>query len=155
MTTTGIKEYIAERQEDGASNGTINRELSALKRMFTLGAESIPPKVLHVPKISVLRENNVRTGYFEIEKHLKLRNKLPDYPKPSLTKGYDMGMRKEEILSFTRKQVSVFDKTIILGAGTTKNDESRVIYLTGELYDTILSLKNARGMNRPRCQYVF
>ena len=36
ITTDKIKRYIAERQKEEAENGTINRELSALKRMFIL-----------------------------------------------------------------------------------------------------------------------
>jgi len=37
LTSDRIMAYIRARQEAGAANGTINRELSALRRMFRLG----------------------------------------------------------------------------------------------------------------------
>lgn len=55
----------SENFEKGASNGTINRELAALRRILNLGAKQTPPKVNRVPYIPMLKENNVRKGFFE------------------------------------------------------------------------------------------
>ncbi len=42
ITTERIKAYIIKRQEQGAANGTINREIGFLKRMFRLGYQQTP-----------------------------------------------------------------------------------------------------------------
>ena len=62
ISTTEVKDYIAQRQADKASNGEINRELSALKRAFNLALQE--GRITRKPYISRLEENNVRQGFF-------------------------------------------------------------------------------------------
>jgi len=79
ITTPKIQKYIEKRLEEGKLNATVNRELSALKRILNLGLQQTPPKVDRVPHIPMLKENNVRQGFFEHSDFIALRDALPSY----------------------------------------------------------------------------
>ena len=133
--TDRVKQFITKRQEEGLANATINRELSALKRMFNLGIQA--EKIHRKPYIPMLKENNARKGFFEHGEFVAFRNALPDYFKPVVTFAYYTGWRKQEILSLKWNHVDLTGRTVRLDVGTTKNDEGRLIVLDGELLETI------------------
>jgi hypothetical protein len=54
VNTPAIKRYVEKRQLKELANGTINRELAAIKRSFNLAARCTPPRVAHVPYIPIL-----------------------------------------------------------------------------------------------------
>ena len=61
-------------QAAGASNGEINRELACLKRMFL----AVHAGQLHgKPHIPMLREDNVRRGFFEPDQFTAVAGNLP------------------------------------------------------------------------------
>jgi site-specific recombinase XerD len=70
-----LTRYIDSRQQQGAKNATINRELAALKRMFNLGPDH--RKVRDVPIFPRLKENNVRKGFLEDGQFRKISRVLP------------------------------------------------------------------------------
>ena len=133
ITTPHIQSYIETRQDEGAANATINRELSALKRMLNMGARQTPPKVDRVPYIPMLKENNTRKGFFEHGDYLALSDTLPSYLKGFVTFAYKTGWRVSEISNLTWNQVDRDQGIVRLETGETKNDEGRTVYLDEEL----------------------
>jgi integrase len=132
ISTADVRAYIASRQAAGAKNATINRELAAMKRAFSLGIEA--GKVTQRPKISMLRENNVRTGFFEPAQFEAVAAALPADLQPVVAFAYLTGWRTQaEVLPLQWRQIDFGAGTVRLDPGTTKNGEGRVFPMTIEL----------------------
>src|SRR5262249_21176114 len=117
LDTARVRQYMATRQAAGISNGTINRELAALKRALTLGVQG--RKILTRPYIPMLQENNARQGFFEREQFDAVSRQLPDAIQPVALFAYVTGWRVSEIVSLTWQQVDFLAATIRLEPGTT------------------------------------
>ncbi len=155
ITTDRARAYIIARQQQGASNGTINRELAALKRMFSLASRMTPPKVTHVPFIPMLKETNVRQGFFEHREYLALLHELPHHLKPLLTFGYFTGARKGELLQLQWCQIDLEARTAHLEPGTTKNGQARTIPLTDQLLQLLRNQEVTNQTHSANCEFVF
>jgi integrase len=142
ITTPLISRYIDKRLEEDASNGSINRELSALRRMFRLGVQH--NKVDRPPHIDLLKENNVRKGFFEHGDFLALREALPEYLAGFITFAYRVGWRISEITNFTWAQVDRENGIVRLEPGETKNEEGRTVYLDDELKEVFKQQRKRR-----------
>lgn len=123
ITTDRIRLYIAGRQEDGAANASIRKELAALKRAFNLAiqAEQLTTKP-HIPSVKV---SNTREGFFEPGELEAVIAELPDYLRPVVRFAALTGWRKGEVLPLQWSQVDFDGGTVRLAPGTTKNDEGR------------------------------
>lgn len=132
ITADRITSYISTRQAAGAANATINRELSALKRMFRLGERA--GKVVQRPYIEMLTEDNVRTGFFEPDQFRSVLAKLSEDLKPVAVVAYITGWRiHSEILTRRWSHVDFNAGWLRLEPGETKNGEGRMFPLTPEL----------------------
>ena len=154
LTTNQITEYRLCRQAADLSDSSINRELAALRRMYRLGENHEPPLVARVPRIALVREDNVRTGFFEPDEFTAMRDALPDHAKVPLIIGYYTGMRLGEILGLQWPQVDLIRGLIRLEPGRTKNKEGRTVPLLGELRETLERWRLETMAAYPGCPWV-
>ena len=142
ITTSDIRLFTTNRQEAGASNAEINRELAALKRMFILAIQG--GKLLHRPYIPMLEEHNVRTGFFEREQFEAVRKHLPDDLKGVATFAYYTGWRvPSEVLTLQWRQIDFAAGVARLDPHSTKNDEGR-IFPFAEIPELAVMLKTLK-----------
>lgn len=182
ITTADLRSYVAKRQKDGlqietvgdAAPGTngksepvkvrpvspaeINRELTVLKRMFSLAIQA--GKLVQKPHFPMLREDNVRKGFFERQQYQSMLKHLPEAMRPVVTFAYVTGWRiGSEVLPLEWRQVDMKTGEVRLEPGTTKNREGRVFYLTPELKELLsVQRKTANRIQRRRkmiVQHVF
>jgi integrase len=182
ITTSTVRAFIAKRQKDtvlvrkartwtdGAgrrhheddvrrpvSRAEINRELTTLKRMFSLAVQA--GTLTHKPYIPMLREHNTRTGFFEADQFLAVRRRLPEAIQPIVTFAYITGWRiASEVLPLQWRQVDFAAGEIRLDAGTTKNGEGRVFVMTDDLRAVLLAQQAARDAQQKAghlCPWVF
>jgi integrase len=140
-----LARYVDERQQQGAANATINRELAALKRMFRLGMGSTPPKVYRVPAFPHLQEDNIRTGFFEDAQYEKLVEGSELWFRALVECGRTYGWRISELLTMRVGQVNLINRTIRLEPGTTKNREGREVTMTKAVYDLLAACVSGKA----------
>jgi integrase len=122
----------APEERRPASNAEINRERALLKGMFSLALQA--GKLLYRPHIPMLRENNVRTGFFEPDQYRAVVSHLPSEVRPIIEFAYITGWRiASEVLPLQWRQVDFAAGEVRLDPGTTKNRDGRTFPLTAEL----------------------
>src|SRR5712692_4585415 len=124
ITTADVRAFTVRRQAASASNASINRDLILLKRMCTLAMQA--GKLTVRPYIPLLKERNIRQGFFEPEQFTSVRNHLPLHLQPIVDFAYITGWRTpSEILTLEWRHVEMNAGEVRLHAGTTKNGEGR------------------------------
>jgi integrase len=132
ITEDRITAYTAHRLSEGAQNGTVNRELTALKRMFRLALRA--KKVSAVPIIDMLAEATPRSGFFEPEQFNAVEARLPEDVRPVAKVAYITGWRvASEVLTRQWKHVDLNAGFLRLEPGETKNGEGRMFPFTPDL----------------------
>jgi hypothetical protein len=103
ITGDKVTAYVTFRQEQSAASSTINNELSALSRMFTLGIRA--SRIGSKPYIGKLALNNTRKGFFEWEQFSAVLKYLPEELQVPIEVSYITGWPIHDEI-FTRKKES-------------------------------------------------
>ena len=167
ITTSDVRAYVAKRQEDmitvrkarhekqadgswaeipaltrPVSNAEINRELTILKRAFSLAIQA--DKLYRKPHIPLLKEDNVRRGFFDDEQVAAVIKHLAEPLDDVVWFAYITGWRiPSEVLTLEWRQVDFHAGQVRLDPGTTKNNEGRVFQMTAELRELLQTRKDA------------
>src|SRR5271155_5408349 len=150
ITTDRIKAYAADRQKAKAANASINRELAALKRMFSLAVED--GRLSHSPYIPTLEEDNARQGFVDHGAFVSLRTHLAEYLQDPIAFLYLSGWRLGEMKTLEWRDVDLAGKVVHLRPEISKNKDGRLLPLSGELREIV---DRARAKRRPDCPFVF
>ena len=154
LGTDDFNRYIDLRRKAGAQNATVNRELAALKRIFRLARHGNPPKLRELPVFPArLKENAPRQGFVEDPRYgVLLQHAKEPWLKALIATAYSFAFRKGELLLQMKvKQVDLETRSLSLYAGTTKNDEGRVIKMTEEVCEFVRGCVTGKGPD----DYVF
>jgi len=136
ITSDRVTAYIAHRQEEKAANSTINNELAALSRMFTLGMRA--GKAAGKPYIAKLAVDNARKGFFEREQFEAVLRHSPDDLKALFETAYVTGWRvHNELLTRQRYHVDLKAGWLRLEPGETKNRKGRNFPLVPRLREVL------------------
>jgi integrase len=128
-----ILAFVDKRLAEDYRPASINRELSTLQLAFSLARKNNRIQPQHVPIIQMLKEDNVRRGFFEQDEFETVRAALPEYLQGPMTLAYWTGVRKQEALSLQWTQVDLAEQLLTLER--TKNNEDRIVPLGRELYE--------------------
>jgi len=141
-----IAAYAVARLAEGAANATVNRELAMLRRGFILGMHS--QHVLRRPHIRLLREDNVRKGFFEPQQYRAVRSNLGDLVLQRLVDvAYVTGWRiPSELHTRQWRHVDLEEGWLRLEPGEDKNRAGRMFPLNypfedGTLLDVFRALR--------------
>lgn len=128
--------YVKRRLGDGAEPGTVNRELSVLRRMLKLGHAA--GKVQNLIAFPHLKETNVRQGFVtQAEYNLLIAHAQPVGIRGLLCVGYSFGFRRGECLDLRCRQCDLVNGTIELERKQTKNDRCKVVVMTSEVKNAL------------------
>lgn len=150
ITTDRVRAYVATRQQAGAKNATINRELAALQRMFTLAVQA--GRLSARPHVPMLEENNARQGFLDHGAFLALRDALAKHLKDPVAFLYLSGWRVGEMRRLEWRDVDLAGRVIRLRPELSKNKDGRLLPLAGELLEVI---ERAAARRRLDCPFVF
>jgi integrase len=149
ITPDSVRTYQLHRRKEGAEAATVNRETSALSRMFQLAMwrgqlERMP----FFP--NRLAENPPRDGFFEHDEYVRVRAHLPESYQDVLDFAYYSGWRRNEILELTWNDVDLTGGVIRLTPRRSKTKTGRVLPISPPLRQVLTRRGRLRIAGDPR-----
>jgi integrase len=137
IDSAAVDQYMAFRLKQGRAGGTVNREVSVLRRVLAKAVKN--KKLTVVPDLSEAhaQEAPARRGFLEPEDFLRVRAHLAPDLQVAATLGYQLGWRLHEVLGLAWRHVDLRRGRICLDASMTKTKRARDVALTPELVELL------------------
>lgn len=139
-----VQRYINDRKKAGAKNATLNRELFVLKKMARLGLEylktdddKLVAALVRWSKIKSLKERNTRKGFLKDSEYEALARETGNvglWMRAIFECAHEYGWRRSELQDLRVAQVDISTRMIDLNPGETKNEESRKVVMTEQVF---------------------
>jgi integrase len=129
-----LEQYKSERLKEEAAPGTVNKELTALSKLFSILVKNdlLDRNIVReVPKLS--EKGNLRQVYVAYSDFAKVLAHLPDWYAPMALTAYYTGMRQGEIRNLTRSQLDLDRRVIRLGPQDTKERSHKRVPIHDDL----------------------
>jgi integrase len=143
VTASRVAQYVRERLAAGKARATVNRELAALRRAFTIAVEQ--ERLTSGPRIKMLTEAPPRQCFVNLGDLEKIVAGLPDYLRDLARFGFLTGWRVGEITTLEWCDVDREGRRITLRREHSKNGQPRVIPVTTMLDEIMARRWEARG----------
>jgi integrase len=143
ITTDLLRSFIRLRQGKDAEPGTINRNLSLLRRMLFLAQRE--GKIQSVPYFPLLKENAPRKGFLEHTDFERLLPALPKHLHALVIFLYFTGSRVGEARKISWDQIDLKAGQVRLHGDQTKNAEPRTLPLPRELIEMLTQSRAKKG----------
>ncbi len=143
ITTDLLREFVTLRKKQGASHGTINRNMGLLRRMLHLARKEGRLQV--IPHFPMLQEAAPRDGFVDDNQFKKLLAALPARLRPFILFLYTTGCRTGEAKQITWEQVHLDERVIRLTGTQTKNATPRTLPLVDALVTMLRKQKKRKA----------
>jgi integrase len=145
ITPKVISSYKVLRKEEGAKQGTINRELAMLSKAFSLAVKEWEwLKENPVSKVQREKEDNQRDRWLKKDEEGRLLGKSPEWLREIISFALNTGLRQDELLSLEWSRVSLFRKTILIQK--TKNGKPKTLPLNKIALDVLNQRSNVKSI---------
>jgi site-specific recombinase XerD len=145
ITDELIRQYQRDRENEGSSPASINREIALMSVAFNDAKKWKWITSNPCNDVDRLPEDNERIRYLSSEEVQKLYANLSDWLMPIVTIARHTGLRISNILELSWKDANLFKKVIIVGK--TKNGEPLGLPMNQTAFNTLIKLEKVRHIN--------
>ena len=142
-----IKEYQVGRLDEGAAPSTINKEKSALSKIFQVLIElkHIDANPARMVK-NLSEKSGEREVYIGLDDFMGILKQFPPWVRPIALTAFYSGMRRGEILGLSRKHVDLETRIILLKPEDVKEDKWKRVPIHMDLIPILAGVMKVQAL---------